>query len=114
MLEQMWAIFMNNTVNFFLTVLPSSGISPCGRTDGAVMPPTLGAALLCSSRAGSDMGLLSRNSIVHRNTVNCFTFLIDVSKIDSMKIGPNIRFKTVLLIYLVLWIRSTDPARFKK
>ena len=31
------------------------------------MPPTLGAALLCSSRAGSDMWLLSRNSIVHRD-----------------------------------------------
>ena len=26
-----------------------------------------GAALLCSSRAGSDMGLLSGNSIVHRD-----------------------------------------------
>ena len=31
------------------------------------MPPTLGATLLCSSRAGSDMGLLSSNSIVHRD-----------------------------------------------
>ena len=29
------------------------------------MPPTLGAALLCSSRAGSDMWLLSRNFKVH-------------------------------------------------
>ena len=52
---------------FFLIVLPSSGISPCGSTDWAVMPPTLGAALLCSSRAGSDIWLLSRNSIVHWN-----------------------------------------------
>ena len=39
----------------FFYVLPSSGISTCGWPEGAVMPPTLGAALLCSSRAGSDM-----------------------------------------------------------
>ena len=52
---------------FFLSVLPSSGISPCGWTNWAVMPSELGAALLCSSRAGSDMWLLSRNSIVHRD-----------------------------------------------
>ena len=31
---------------FFLSVLPSSRISLCGRTDWAVMPPTLGASLL--------------------------------------------------------------------
>ena len=31
------------------------------------MPLTLGAALPCSSRAGSNMWLLSRNSIVHRD-----------------------------------------------
>ena len=31
------------------------------------MPPTLGTALLCSSRVGSDTYLLSRNSIVHRD-----------------------------------------------
>ena len=29
----------------FFSVLPSSGISPCGWTDLAVMPPALGAAL---------------------------------------------------------------------
>ena len=52
--------------NFF-SVLLSSGISPCGWTNWAVMPPTLGAALLCSSRVGSDMWLLSRNSIVHQD-----------------------------------------------
>ena len=38
--------------------LPSSMISPCGWTDWAVMLPlTLGAALLCSPWAGSDMWL---------------------------------------------------------
>ena len=47
--------------------LPSSGISHCGWTDVAVMPPTLGAALLCSSRPGSDMWLLSINSTVYRD-----------------------------------------------
>ena len=38
--------------------LPSSGISPCVRTDRTLMlPPALGAALLCSYRADSDMWL---------------------------------------------------------
>ena len=41
---------------FFFLFLPSSGISPCVWTIWAVvLPPTLGAALLCSSWAGSDM-----------------------------------------------------------
>ena len=52
--------------SFFLFCLPP-GFSPCGWTDWAVMRATLGAALLCSSRAGFDMWLLSRNSIVHRD-----------------------------------------------
>ena len=51
----------------FFSVLPSSEISPYGWTDWAVMPSTLGAALLCSSRAVSDMWLFSRNSILHRD-----------------------------------------------
>ena len=51
----------------FFSVPPSSGISPCVRTDWAVMPLTLGAALLCSSRTGSGLWLLSRNSKVHRD-----------------------------------------------
>ena len=43
---------------FFLFFLPSSGISTCVWTDlGVVLPMTLGAALLCSSWAGSDMWL---------------------------------------------------------
>ena len=44
--------------SLFFSVLPFSGISLCGWTDWAVIPPILGAALLCSSRAGSDMWLL--------------------------------------------------------
>ena len=51
---------------FFLSVLPSSEIYPCGRTDRAVMPPTLGAALLCSSRASSDMGLYTAGLLLKR------------------------------------------------
>ena len=52
--------FFRLRLNFKLSKLffdlPSSGISPCVRTDWAVMlPRTLAAALLCSSRVGSDI-----------------------------------------------------------
>ena len=48
------------------------------------MPPTLGAALLCSSRAGSDMWLLSGN-LEHRDWgrtigVCVFSFLVVVTQ----------------------------------
>ena len=49
-------ILLTLLFSFIFFFLPSSGISPCGWTDWAVvLPPTLGAALLCSSWAGSDM-----------------------------------------------------------
>ena len=49
------------------------------------MPPTLGAALLCSSRAGSDIGLLSRNVIVHQDwgrTLSVCSFVILVGFVE--------------------------------
>ena len=52
----MHATILSRDVQYFF--LPLSNISPCVMNDCAVMlPPALGMALLCSSRAGSDMWL---------------------------------------------------------
>ena len=49
-----------------------------------MMPPTLGAALLCSSRAGSDMWLLSRNYIKRQlNFVNASYLFTHISYLEK-------------------------------
>ena len=76
LLCQQWVpIFLVVLSGFFL---PSSGISPCGWTDWAVMlPPTLGAALLCSSWAGSDMWLYpdyhTEIILIDKTNSDCFS-----------------------------------------
>ena len=50
------SVLINSRIMFFC-YKTSSGISYCVRTD---MGMCLGAALLCSFRAGSDLGLVSR------------------------------------------------------
>ena len=76
---------INSKSNIFFSVLPPFGISPCVRTVLAVMPPPLGAALLYSSRACSNMLLLSSNSIVHRDwgrTIGVCSFIIVVGFVE--------------------------------
>ena len=49
-------VILQLKINFFFKYLPSSGIAPCVGTIGMVQTPTLDVALLCSSRAGADLG----------------------------------------------------------
>ena len=43
----------------FFLYLPTSGIAPCVGTAGTVHDTTLDLALLCSSKAGADLGRAS-------------------------------------------------------